>query len=203
MALNWSKEISFSGLKKSKAKPNNEYPEKTYMNLVVSTKREVDTRKTVITGVIALIAVILVVKFGIFDFYARVNDKVAELNVQQQNLNVLNTGLAKYDAVLSEYESYESISVTADGLVVNAVDALALVDRYIAPSASIMSISLAGDTMAINVTDISLDGVGQLVSTLYAQDMVANVSVATAATAQTASSDVTAALTITLKPSLE
>lgn len=203
MALNWSKEISFSGLKKSKAKPNNEYPEKTYMNLVVSTKREVDTRKTVITGVIALIAVILVVKFGVFDFYARVNDKVAELNVQQQNLNVLNTGLAKYDAVLSEYESYESISVTADGLVVNAVDALALVDRYIAPSASIMSISLAGDTMAINVTDISLDGVGQLVSTLYAQDMVANVSVATAATAQTASSDVTAALTITLKPSLE
>ena len=203
MALNWSKEISFSGLKKSRAKPNNEYPEKTYMNLVVSTKREVDTRKTVITGVIALIAVILVVKFGVFDFYARVNDKVAELNVQQQNLNVLNTGLAKYDAVLSEYESYESISVTADGLVVNAVDALALVDRYIAPSASIMSISLAGDTMAINVTDISLDGVGQLVSTLYAQDMVANVSVATAATAQTASSDVTAALTITLKPSLE
>ena len=203
MALNWSKKISFSGLKKSRAKPNNEYPEKTYMNLVVSTKREVDTRKTVITGVIALIAVILVVKFGVFDFYARVNDKVAELNVQQQNLNVLNTGLAKYDAVLSEYESYESISVTADGLVVNAVDALALVDRYIAPSASIMSISLAGDTMAINVTDISLDGVGQLVSTLYAQDMVANVSVATAATAQTASSDVTAALTITLKPSLE
>ena len=203
MALNWSKEISFSGLKKSRAKPNNEYPEKTYMNLVVSTKREVDTRKTVITGVIALIAVILVVKFGVFDFYARVNDKVAELNVQQQNLNVLNTGLAKHDAVLSEYESYESISVTADGLVVNAVDALALVDRYIAPSASIMSISLAGDTMAINVTDISLDGVGQLVSTLYAQDMVANVSVATAATAQTASSDVTAALTITLKPSLE
>lgn len=202
MALNWSKEISFSGLKRSKAKPNNEYPEKTYMNLVVSTKREVDTRKTVITGVIALIAVVLIVKFGIFDFYGRVNDKAAELGAQQQSLNVLNAGLSNYDAVLSEYESYESISVTENGLVVNAVDALALVDRYIAPSASIMSISLAGETMAINVTDISLDGVGQLVSTLYAQDMVANVSVATAATAQTASSDVTAALTITLKPSL-
>ena len=203
MALDWSKEISFSGLKKRTPKPKDEYPSKTYMNLAISDKKPFDVRAKVPLIVLLVVVVLLVLKFGIFDFYARVDAKQAELSSRQQVLNTLTADLANYDEVLEEYEGYESMSISSGGLQVNALDALALVDRFVAPSARVASIALSGNTLVLNVTDISLDGVGKLVSTLYEQDMVANVSVSTAATQQTASEDVVAAVTITLVPETE
>ena len=198
MALDWNKEISFSGLKKRAPKPKDEFPSKTYMNLMVSEKKSFDLRSNIPLIVILLIIVVLVMKFGVFDFYARVDAKQAELNAQQQTLNSLNAELTNYNTVLEEYEGYESMSITSSGLRVDALEALELVDRFVAPSARVVSISLVGNTLTLNLTDISLDGVGKLASTLSEQDMVANVSVSTAATQETASKDVTAAITITL-----
>ena len=198
MALDWNKEISFSGLKKRAPKPKDEFPSKTYMNLMVSEKKSFDLRSNIPLIVILLIVVVLVMKFGVFDFYARVDAKQAELNAHQQTLNSLNAELTNYNTVLEEYEGYESMSITSSGLRVDALEALNLVDRFVAPSARVVSISLVGNTLTLNLTDISLDGVGKLASTLYEQDMVANVSVSTAATQETASKDVTAAITITL-----
>lgn len=203
MALDWSKEITFSGLKKRASKPKDEYPSKTYMNLMVVDKRAFDVRRNVPIIVILAIIVVLIMKFGVFDFYARVDAKQAELAAHQQTLNALTAELVNYDKVLEEYEGYESISISDEGLQVDALDALALVDRYVAPSARVASLSLSGNTLKLNVTDVTLDGVGKLVSTLYEQSMVANVSVSTAATQQTASEDVTAAITITLAPESE
>lgn len=203
MALDWNKEISFSGLKKRAPKPKNEYPTKTYMNLMVSDKAAFDLRRNVPLMVLLLIIVVLFLKFGIFDFYARVDAKQAELNAHQQTLSALNAELVNYDTVLEEYEGYESMSISSDGLRVNALDALALVDRYVAPSARVVSVSLVGNTLTLNLTNISLDGVGKLASTLYGQDMVENVSVSTAATQETASEDVMTAMTITLATAAE
>ena len=198
MALDWNKEISFSGLKKRAPKPKDEFPSKTYMNLMVSEKKSFDLRSNIPLIVVLLIIVVLVMKFGVFDFYARVDAKQAELNAHQQTLNSLNAELTNYNTVLEEYEGYESMIITSSGLRVDALEALNLVDRFVAPSARVVSISLVGNTLTLNLTDISLDGVGKLASTLYEQDMVANVSVSTAATQETASKDVTAAITITL-----
>jgi len=203
MALDWSKEISFSGLKKRAPKPKDEFPSKTYMNLMVSEKKSFDLRSNIPFIVILLIIVVLVLKFGVFDFYARVDAKQAELNAHQQTLSSMNAELTNYNTVLEEYEGYESMSITSSGLRVDALGALALVDRFVAPSARVASLSLVGNTLTLNLTDISLDGVGKLVSTLYEQDMVANVSVSTAATRETASEDVVVAMTITLATAAE
>lgn len=198
MALDWNKEISFSGLKKRSPKPKDEYPSKTYMNLMVSDKKSFDLKSNIPLMVVLLIIVVLVMKFGVFDFYARIDAKQAELNSHQQTLSSLNAELTNYNAVLEEYEGYESMSITSSGLRVDALEALNLVDRFVAPSARVASISLVGNTLTLNLTNISLDGVGKLASTLYEQDVVENVSVATAATQETASEDVTATMTITL-----
>ena len=203
MALDWNKEISFSGLKKRTPKPKDEYPSKTYMNLMVSEKKSFDLRSNIPLIVVLLIIVVLVMKFGVFDFYARVDAKQAELNAHQQTLSSMNAELTNYNTVLEEYEGYESMSITSSGLRVDALGALALVDRFVAPSARVASLSLVGNTLTLNLTDISLDGVGKLVSTLYEQDMVANVSVSTAATRETASEDVVVAMTITLATAAE
>lgn len=198
MALDWNKEISFSGLKKRSPKPKDEYPSKTYMNLMVSDKKSFDLKNNIPLMVVLLIIVVLVMKFGVFDFYARIDAKQAELNSHQQTLSSLNAELTNYNAVLEEYEGYESMSITSSGLRVDALEALNLVDRFVAPSARVASISLVGNTLTLNLTNISLDGVGKLASTLYGQDVVENVSVSTAATQETASEDVTATMTITL-----
>ena len=198
MALDWNKEISFTGLKKRAPKQKDEYPSKTYMNLAVSDKKPFDLRRNIPFIIVLVVIVALVVKFGVFDFYARVDAKQAEYNAHQQTLSALNAELANYNEVLEEYQGYESMSVSANGLRVDALSALDLVDRYVAPSARIVSISLVGNTLTLNLTDISLDGVGKLASKLYEQELVENVSVSTAATQETASEDVTAAMTITL-----
>ena len=203
MALDWNKEISFAGLRQraSSSQGDTSYPEKTYMNLAVVSRKQVNVGQTVAFAIVLALIVGLIVKFGIFDFYARVDAKRAELNASQQTLAALNAELEHYDDVLAEYEGYESMSIGEEGLQYDAVNALALVDRLITPAATVSSLTMSGDTMALNVTDINLDGVGKLVSALYEQDIVKNVSVSTAATQQTASEDVTAALTITIAPS--
>lgn len=200
MALDWSKQISFSGLKRKPARTRSEYPEKTYINLVVVDKKTLDMRRTIPMAVVLVLVVALFLKFGVFDFYARVDAKQAELTTHQSELHVLTSQLADYDAVLEEYEGYASLSIAESGLVVDAMDALSLVDRFVAPSARVASVALSGDTMTLGLADVTLDGVGKLVSTLYEQDIVSNVSVSTAATEKTSNTDLTATMTITLKP---
>lgn len=203
MALEWGKEISFSGLKKRASKPKAVYPEKTYMNLAIADKREVDMRRSLPLAIILVIVVALVIKFGIFDFYARVGAKEAALAVEQQTLNTLTAQLTNYDAVLAEYEGYESIGLSGDDLTVGALDAMALVDQYVRPVANVSSVALSGNTMTLNLTGISLDGVGKLSSTLYGQDIVSNVTVSTAATQQSSSDAVATTMTVTLKPAVD
>lgn len=203
MALDWSKEISFSGLRKRTPRQKDVYPEKTYMNLVVSDKKSIDLGRTIPLAIILVIVVALIVKFGILDVYGRVGVKQAELSTEKQALSTMTAAIADYDAVLAEYEGYASASIAGDEVTVQAVDALDLVDRFVSPSARVASVALSGNTLSLSLTNVSLDGVGRLVSSLYEQKIVENVSVSTAATQATASEDVTVAVTITLAPLTE
>ena len=199
MALDWSKEISFSGLGKGKSKAKAVYPSKTYMNLVVEDRKTIELRQAVPVGILLLLLVVAFAKFGVFDFYDRVNQKQAELTQYQQTLAGLEAQLTDYDEVLAEYEAYESSRLSVDETTVSAVDALELVDRFIAPAARVASIDLQGNTLSLNLADITLDQVGVLVSTLDAQPMVAGVSVSTAATDKTNASDVMVSMVVTLQ----
>ncbi len=199
MALDWHKDISFSGLKKGRSKTKTVYPSKTYMNLVAEELRAPELRKAIPLIILVLVLVAAFVKFGVYDFFDRVNQKQAELSHQQQTLSSLEAQLTNYDKVLAEYESYETSRLSADEDQVSVSDALTLIDRFVAPSARIASVDLQGNTMTLSLADITLSGVGALVSTLDSQPMVANVAVATAATDQTTATDVVVTMTVTLQ----
>ncbi len=199
MALDWHKDISFSGLKKGRSKTKTVYPSKTYMNLVAEDLRAPELRKAIPLIILVLVLVAAFVKFGVYDFFDRVNQKQAELSHQQQTLSSLEAQLTNYDKVLAEYESYETSRLSADEDQVSVSDALTLIDRFVAPSARIASVDLQGNTMTLSLADITLSGVGALVSTLDSQPMVANVAVATAATDQTTATDVVVTMTVTLQ----
>ena len=200
MALDWSKNISFSGLRKRAPKVKSSYPSKTYINLVVSSKKKLDLRSTAPKAVLIALLVLVVCKFGIFDFYDRMNQKQAELTKQEQVLDNLRLQLSDYAAVKAEYDTYETTKLVADDLTVSALDALDLVDRYVANAAHIDSLDLQGNTVSLNLSDITLNGVGKLVSKLYEQPIVANVSVSTATTGkESETSAATATMVITLQ----
>ena len=199
MALDWSKEISFSGLKKRSPKAKSEYPSKTYINLVIRDKREADMRSMVLKGILIVLVAALFIKFGVFDFYDRVGKKQVELASQQQVLSGLESQLTNYNEVKTEYDMYESSRIVSAEGTVSVHDAMELVDRYIAPSAKIAAIDIKGNTISLSLADVTLDKVGKLVSTLYGQPMVANVSVSTAATEQDTNKAITASMVVTLQ----
>lgn len=199
MALEWGKEISFSGLRKRQPKAKAVYPEKTYINLVVQDKKEFDLRRTLPIAIVVIVVAALFLKFGVWDFFDRVNQKEAELHQEQQVLSGLQAQLTSYSSVQEEYEAYDPTGSAAASDTVSTSEALALVDRFIRPSANVANVSIDGNTVALELTNISLDSVGKLVSTLYEQSIVANVTVSTAGTQGASTGGVTTAMVITLQ----
>lgn len=206
MALDWNKDISFTGLRKRTGGAGKaDYPSKTYMNLMVRDTKTLDIRRTVLVGILLALVVIAVAKFGVFDFYARINQKSLELVQKSEQLGKLEEQLVDYDEVLSEYNLYESARIVSEGSEVAAMDALELVDRIIKPSANVSSINFKSDVLTLGLSQVSLDAVGSLVGTLYEQPIVENVSVSTAANNQKGEgSNVAATMVISLRvPPLE
>ena len=199
MALDWSKEISFSGLRKRGPKQSDAYPTKTYMNLAVADRKSLEARKIVPVAIIVVVFLALFLKFGVFDFVAQVNAKQAELSQARQTLSSVEAKLANYDEVLAEYQSYASAQLASDSSSVNTLDALDLVNRRISPVASIVSLSFEQNSLLLNLSNITLSAAGDLVSSLYQEPIVANVTVSTASTGSSNSDAPMVTMTITLQ----
>jgi len=202
MALDWSKEISFSGLMKGKGKGGARgkvvFPSKRYINLTPQKERNNDVRKVLPIAILVFLLVAAFVKFGIYDLYAGVAAKQAELNTQTQILRTAQAEVASYDEVKAEYEKYQSTKLASSDLDVSAIEAMQLVDTYIAPRATIDSIDYKDNTITLNLGDITLEELGKLVGTLYEQDIVANVAVSTAGADASKNEDLTASMVITV-----
>lgn len=199
MALDWSKSISFSGLRRPSSKGGTQLPEKTHMNLAVADQKTVELRRAVPVGILLLALVLAFAKFGVFDFVDHVHQKSSELSQQRAVLAGYEAQLADYDEVLSKCQSYEANDLTADGIAFSALDALKLVDETVAPMARIVAVDCEGGVISLNLGGISLDETGSLVNALYARPEVANVSVSSAATGRGAADETTVAMTITLQ----
>ncbi len=193
MALDWNKPITIGGPSK---RQSSQMPSKTTMNLCMPAEHEVDLRKAVPLGILILLVTVLFIKFGIVDMYAQVDQKQTELSQQQALVSSAESKLSGYDAVKQEYESYSSVQNAGS---VDALTALDLVDTQVRSSATVTSESLKNNTLTLGLSNVSLDTIGKLVSSLYAQSIVSDVSVSTAATTSTSASDVTATMVITLK----
>ena len=192
------KNLSLPKLGKKIGSSGSGYPTKTHINLIVEDKQERDGKRTALTAVLLIAVVAAFGKFAIYDFYKRVADKEAELGQYTTELSVLQSQLADYDQVQEEYNLYESARMVSDASLVPALDALNLVDKYISPVAAVSSISLGNNVMSLNISGSSLKNSGQLVSTLYEQPIVKNVTVSTASNANN-SETTTVTMSITLQ----
>ena len=198
MAIDWNKEITFAGLGKKRHAAKAVYPEKTYMNLVVRDKVSLDVRRVVLLAAFLVVFVALFAKFGVWDFFDRVNQGRAQLAQEEVALSQLEDDLQNYGAVQEEYESFDSNAV-GDGDTVGALDALALVEGSIRSSATIVEATYESNTLSLDLTDITLDSVGELAGALKAQPIVSDVLVSTATNQGKSTTGVTATMVITLQ----
>lgn len=199
MALDWSKKISFSGLKKASGKGNVTYPSKRYINLMPRKERNNDWRKVLPVAIILFVLLAVFVKFGVYDLFANVSAKQAELNSQTQVLRSVQAKAADYDQVKEEYDAYQSTRLSSAANEVSAIEAMELVDAYIAPYAHIDEINYDKNTITLNLSNITLENVGKLVSKLYEQPIVKNVAVSTAGQDSSKNEELTAAMVISVE----
>ena len=199
MALDWGKKISFSGLKKAGGKGKATYPSKRYINLMPRKESSNDLSKVVPVAIVLIILIAVFVKFGVYDLYANVAAKQAELNAQTQILRNEQARAANYDQVKEEYDAYQSTRLASSDDEVSALDAMALVDTYIAPHARIDSLNYEKNTITLSLGNITLEDVGNLVGKLYEQPIVSNVIVSTAGADASKSEELSASMVITVK----
>ena len=195
MALDWNKEVSFGNIfKRSNKAGSSNYPTKTTMNLYV-VERKTQTNRVVLIGILLFLLVVLFVKFGVIDQYARLSAKEAELSQQKLNVSQAEAKLTNYDEVLATYQGFAS---TGDPNAVDAISVLDLVTSQVMPYANVSSIVLKDGVLTLTVTGVPLSTVGDLTSNLMVQDMVENVSVSTASNATKSTVGDTATITVLL-----
>ena len=202
MALDWNKQINFVGLPRRKGTPNDEYPSKTYMNMVLPDPHEQSAHRIVRIVVPLVLALAVFAKFGVYDFYARLFEKSAELDERTLAYERVERQLVDYDSVLEEYRAYEAVRMTQDATDVAAIDALALVDTYVRPVAHVDTLNLEDNVLTLGLSNITLETTSGLVGELYEQKIVRGVQVSTASQgklAKTSLNDTTVTMTITLK----
>lgn len=184
MALNWNQEVSLSSIKniitrgKSGAElPTTGYPTKTWMNLYQIDKKTTNLRTVVLSGVLVLVCLIAVLKFGVFDQLAIVSQKEAELEAQQELLLQVSSESEGYSDVKDMYEGY---LLALGGDEVDSIRVLDLIEKQVKPAAQVSVITYADNTITLTLNNVSLETVGILAKQLENQDIVSTVNVSTA-----------------------
>ncbi|MDO4798030.1 MAG: hypothetical protein Q4A01_08420 [Coriobacteriales bacterium] len=190
MALDWNKEVSLGTIldlvrpNKGEAKGSTDYPTKTTMNLYQGDKQATDVRKVVLVGVLLFVAIVVFVKFGVFDQLALLSQKEGELAQQRALITAAQSaGTEDFGAMKEAYEAY--LVQYGDGSV-DVVSVLDMVDKYVKPRAEVTNIVLADGVLTLTLKDVPLDTVGDIARDVGKQkNLVTSVNVSTSSTQKT------------------
>lgn len=201
MALDWNKEVSLSTIlgmvKKGKdsGAVSTDLPTKTTMNLYQTEKAATDLRKVILLGILGLVCLIAVVKFGVLDPLGELSQKQSNLAQQQAMLLEMSNPSSEYAEVAEEYAAYTAKFGTG---ATDAITVLNMVQDKVMNQATVTGIVLADSTLTLTIQGTSLETVGNLASELEKESIVLGTNVTTASTQKDKSADTTATLVVTL-----
>ena len=182
-------------------KKKNSFPTKNTLNLAIKEKKQI--RPEIAIPCIVLIALLafLFGKFAVADRFAEVSRVQGQLHAMEAQREALKEATADYNDVLAEYSRY-SVNWMNDvekNLVLRS-DMIDLVNSKILSDSDSRKIMISGNTISIELLDLSLDDTSKLVSKLNAEESVSSVQVYTATTKDTLGDDqVVVSLVITMK----
>ena len=201
MALDWSKEVSLSTIMdlarpgKGGGKGSAAIPTKTTMNLYQVERAKTNLRTAILAGVLVLVIVLAVVKFGVLDPLSTLSQKQAQLERQQQLLETIASGSSGYEEIKELYDAYVA---EYGGNAVDAIEVLDMVEERVMGTATVSNITLSGTTLTLTIEGVSLQTVGDLASDVEKEAMVEATNVTSAATQNDSAEDTVATLVVTL-----
>lgn len=178
-----------------------EYPTKTTINLAsVEVESALSTPVTVGLFAVCMVAILLFAKFGVVDLLTASSKASGELSSAQSTLTELQSANSTYAKLKEQLESYSAPGMTNDEKTyANREHALLVASSVSNLGSQLVSVSLSGNTMLIQIEDSNLDTVSKTVQKLNNLKWVES---ATPNTAQTNedSNKVTSTITVQLTP---
>lgn len=163
------------GLKKARrAVP----PTKTTLNLVVKEKKELRPSRTVPAVLAVLLAAGLFGKFAVADRFAKADAAEAAVAARRRHLAEVEQSYADYDEVQATYNRYTYTGF--DRTIADRLDVMALLEREVFPIGTVRTLSIAGKSVSLTVSGLTLDQLSDLMTRLKADGLVAGVTVSTA-----------------------
>ena len=152
-------------------------PSKKTMNFVHH-KSNFNPKKVLPLVAVAIIALVLLAKFGIMDQLDKKTAAYNELTQRQEQLAAVNAKLADYDELSKKYGrySYGWMNETEVSMV-SRMDVLALVEAKFTPAAVVENIAVNNNVLTLNIHGITLEQASAMVKSLEASEMVSSATV--------------------------
>lgn len=162
----------FAGTKQTK------YPTKTTINMAACGRTEAAGKTLVIGMAVIAVLVLLMVKFCVFDQYARLSRAEADYNSVYQKNQELADRVSDYDEVMLEYRAY-SMSFISDKNDENFVgvdrkDVLDLIETVMMKRGQVVSIEIYDDTAKVSMKGMNLKEISAMIKSLKTSPIVSD-----------------------------
>ena len=155
------------------------YPTKTSMNLFYKPDRTTKPSTIALYVLFVLVLMLGLSKWLVYDLWMEKLDAERQLAAAQDEFNGVMLQLADYDEVQQRYFRYSATD--EERAIVGRIEVLAMLEKA-AGNAALDSISISGDQVRIQISNVTLAQTADIVSRLEASPMVAGTVVQTAAT---------------------
>ena len=154
----------FAGTKQTK------YPTKTTINMAACGRTEVAGRTLVIGMAVIAVLVLLVVKFCVFDQYARLSRAEADYNSVYQKNQELADRVSDYDEVMLEYRAYSMSFISNKNdenfVGVDRKEVLDLIETVMMKRGQVLSIEIYENTAKISMKGMNLEEISEMIRSL-------------------------------------
>lgn len=174
-----------------------EYPAKRSMNLFYKPDRTTKPATIALYVLFILTCLLGLSKLLVYDLWTETNRARQALSAAETQLNDVMTELADYNEVRERYSRYSATG--EERALIDRMEVLALLDSAVGPTAKMDSIAIAGDTVQVQFSGVTLAQTAQIVNALEASPIVASTMVNTASTTQAETSGAQANVFIQLQ----
>lgn len=162
----------FAGTKQTK------YPTKTTINMAACGRTEAAGKTLVIGMAVIAVLVLLMVKFCVFDQYARLSRAEADYNSVYQKNQELADRVSDYDEVMLEYRAY-SMSFISDKNDENFVgvdrkEVLDLIETVMMKCGQVVSVEIYDDTAKVSMKGMNLKEISAMIKSLKTSPVVSD-----------------------------
>lgn len=187
MKIDLNKKIEFGGKKDAPQKQKKTVlPTKTTINLAMKEENSITPRRLAVYIAAALLAAVVVAKFGFIDQYARVNGAKAQYETVHAQYTQTEDALSHYAEVESQYLRYSKTWMQdedSDEYVgVDRAEILDLVEKDMMSVGKVDGLTVKGNVMVANMSGMDLEQISKMFTVLDKEPLVQSLALTIAQT---------------------